>query len=573
MSSLIRHLTMSVFVALGLAAVPASAQDSGPASHRPAALDPDLIIVNAKVWTGVPNGPEAEALAIRGEKLAAVGANGVIRGLAGARTEIIDAGGRRVIPGITDSHTHFIEMGLQLSRINLRDARDRADFVERVAATAARMRPGQWMLGGQYSVDSWEDPSPPHKSWIDAVTPGTPVFVNRMDGHQALANSVALKYARIDRNGPPDPPGGEIVRDPQTGEPTGILKDEAMALVSKHIPPLEPRAMYDALMLACQVANAWGITAVHDMTDLNQVPVYMMAARRQTLTVRVRSYVQTEDFQGELGTLRAANSAGGRYFEVAGFKSYMDGSLGSRTAYMREPFNDVDASARYPRGFRLGHAADLEQYARDIRWAHDQGLQMAVHAIGDQANHEILNIYATLPDVTRRRHRIEHVQHLLPEDVARFAELGVMASMQPFHKADDGRWAETVLGKKRSQTTYAFASLLDAGATVCFGSDAPVVTMNPFSGIAAAVTARTLAGEVWIPRQRISREAALRGYTVSPHRAAFREDRLGTLAEGMLADLVILDTDVLTAPIEQIHETEAYLTILDGRVVWRKPGE
>lgn len=530
---------------------------------------PDVIIKNARIWTGVNGAPEAESLAITGSIITAVGTNDVVTALAGEHTQTIDAGGRRVIPGITDSHTHFIEMGLQLSRINLRDARNRQEFIDLIAAHAARLAPGEWMLGGQYSVDSWEDPSPPDKSWIDAVTPGTPVFVNRMDGHQALANSVALKFARIDRNGPPDPPGGEIVRDPETREPTGILKDEAMALVSRHIPPISKRELYDALMMACKVANAWGITAVHDMTDFNQIEVYAAADRQRALTVRVRSYVQTESFAESLPKIRALVPAPGAMYEIGGLKSYVDGSLGSRTAYMREPFSDSPSDARYPRGFLLGHASDPEDYAQDIAWAHAQGVQLAIHAIGDEANHVLLNIYEKLPDVRSRRHRIEHAQHLLPEDVERFARLGVIASMQPFHKADDGRWAEEALGPTRSQTTYAFKSLLSAGAVVAFGSDTPVVTMNPFSGMAAAVTAQTLAGETWVPKQRISREEALRCYTVSPHVAAHRENVLGTIEEGKRADLAVLNMDILNAPVEEIHKTEAFLTFLDGRIVWR----
>ncbi|MCB9850369.1 MAG: amidohydrolase [Phycisphaerales bacterium] len=556
-------------IALGVVGMHAvQAQTEGEATGFAKVATPTLVILNAKVWTGVPGAEDAEAIAITGETISAVGTTEQIHALAGKATAIIDAAGRRVIPGITDSHTHFIEMGLQLGRINLRPAENREAFINLVAATAARLSPGQWMLGGQYSVDSWDDPSPPDKSWIDTVTPGTPVFVNRMDGHQALANSVALKYARIDRDGPPDPPGGEIVRDPVTNEPTGILKDEAMSLVSKHIPPPDERKMYDALMLACQVANAWGITAVHDMTDLNQIPAYVMAGRRDTLTVRVRSYLQTEEFQKELSTLRKAQSEAGGLYEVAGFKSYMDGSLGSRTAYMHEPFADANADTRYPRGFKLAHAA-ADSYPADIRWANEQGLQMAVHAIGDQANHDLLDIYASIPNVKERRHRIEHAQHLMRSDIPRFAELGVIASMQPFHKADDGRWAEHALGPERSETTYAFNSLLRAGAVVCFGSDTPVVTMNPFSGIAAAVTAKTLAEEVWVPSQRISREDALRCYTYNPHVAAFREQKLGTLEVGKIADIAILDSDILTAPIDDIHRTEAFATILGGRVVWR----
>jgi hypothetical protein len=563
---------VSIVCAIALTAispVTASAQEDSDTNVFDKPPSPTLLILNGRVWTGVPGAPEVEALAITGNTITAIGTTAEIKPLASEHTLVIEAAGRRIIPGITDSHTHFIEMGLQLARVDLRTAANRQEFIDRVAAQAARMTPGEWMLGGQYTVDSWEDTSPPQRSWIDAVTPGNPVFLNRMDGHQALANSVALKYARIDKNGPPDPPGGEIVRDPQTGEPTGILKDEAMSLVTRHIPPIEKRKMYDALLMACQVANAWGITAVHDMTDLPQLPVYLMADERGTLTVRVRSYVQTEAFQETWPKIREQLPDRTNLFEVAGLKSYVDGSLGSRTAYMREPFADNTPDTKYPHGFLLEHASDLAQYAADIRWAHDHGIQMAVHAIGDQANHELLDIFAQLPDGAARRHRIEHAQHLLGEDIPRFAKLGVIASLQPLHKADDGRWAEAVIGPQRARTSYAFADLLKSSALLAFGSDTPVVTMNPYLGIHAAVTATTLAGEPWVPEQRISREQALHAYTVAPHVAAHREDRFGALRPGMIADIAILDRDILNIPINQIEHAEAAVTIVDGRVVFR----
>ncbi len=239
---------------------------------------------------------------------------------------------------------------------------------------------------------------------------------------------------------------------------------------------------------------------------------------------------------------------------------------------MRAPFADAGPDDRYPRGMRLAQSSDLDKFAAALRWAHDRDQQLAVHAIGDQANHELLDIYAALPDVRRHRHRIEHAQHLLPADIARFARLGVVASMQPLHKADDGRWAEKAIGPARAQTAYAFKSLLDGGAVVAFGSDCPVVTMNPYAGIAAAVTARTYAGDVWVPEQRITREQALRCYTVTPAWAGFAEDRRGTLEVGKLADLVVLDTDILEVPIERIEAAEAMLTMLAGRIVYRKPG-
>ena len=307
------------------------------------------------------------------------------------------------------------------------------------------------------------------------------------------------------------------------------------------------------------------------MSNPDDLPVLLFAAQQDALTVRVYSYVQATDFGKTLPMIQAVNATRNDMLRVQGFKAYMDGSLGSRTAYMQTPFTDATPQTKYPRGLRSGQATDLDAFRAQIKWVHDRHLQMAVHAIGDQANHEILDIYESLPGHQGRRHRVEHAQHLLPEDISRFAKLGVIASMQPLHKADDGRYAEKAIGPIRAKTSYAYKSLLQSGATVCFGSDCPVVSNNPFSGIASAVSAKTLDGKIWIPSQSISRQTALRCYTVTPPYAVFRENLIGTLEIGRKADITILDTDVLTAPIDEIYKTEAHTTIVDGRIVWQSP--
>lgn len=539
-----------------------------PADSEKPFTPPTLAILNGKVWTGSAAMPEAEAVAITGQTITAVGTTDEIKALAGAGTRVIDAKGRRVIPGLVDCHTHIINMGLHISRLDLRTARDKGHFIELITTAAPKLAPGQWLLGGQYTVESWPEPESPRKEWIDEATPGTPVFLTRMDGHQALVNSIALRFARITREGPPDPPGGEIERDPETGEPTGILKDDAMSLVGKFIPPTSKEQLYDALTMAMKVAAMWGVTAIHDMSERSHLEIFKAAADRDALTFRVTSYVESSNFKRAWPIIEPFRK-GDDLFRVAGFKAFMDGSLGSRTAYMREPFDDAAPDAKYPRGLRSGHASDLEKFAAEVKWAHEQGAQMAIHAIGDQAIHELLDIYAQLPDTKARRHRVEHTQHLLAEDIGRFAELGVTASMQPFHKADDGRWAEKALGSVRSRTSYAFRSLLEAGANVAFGSDCPVVTLNPFSGIETAVSSMTLDGVVWVPQQAISREQALSCYTLGAARAAHMEDRVGTIETGKLADIVILDQDILSIPADRIHETESYVTIVSGNVVWK----
>lgn len=543
---------------------------AGGAAVALAADAATLIIHNAKIWTGDEKNPEAAAVAIRGNRILAVGDDASILTHRGEKTRVVDAKERRIIPGLTDSHTHIMEFGLQLQRLDLRDSADKDDFINRVNVAAANVPAGRWILGGKYTVESWPNPESPRKEWIDPVTPHVPVFLTRTDGHQALANSVALKYAGIDAKGPADPPGGVIERDPETNEPTGILKDDAMQLIIRHIPASSKRELYDALIGAMRALNVWGITSVHDMSELAHVPIIAAARERNALTVRVRSHVESTNFPDTWAKVESLNVENDDWLQVAGFKAFMDGSLGSRTAYMREPFLDAKPNDKYPRGLRSGHATDLKAFRRELAWANERGMQLAVHAIGDQAIHELLNIYASLPGVRERRHRVEHTQHLLPNDVSRFAQLNLVASMQPFHKTDDGRWAGPVLGPDRSRYTYAFRSLLDANARVCFGSDTPVATANPFAGIAAAESAKTLDGKTWVAEQAISRTEALRAYAVTPAWAGFREDRLGVIAGGRLADLVILNADVLTIGADQLSEIESVMTIVDGKVVYAR---
>lgn len=527
----------------------------------------DLVLINARVWTGA--GTEVEGVAILGERVTATGSTEAIRRWVGTSTKIVDAGGGRVIPGIIDAHAHLVSGGLQLGRLNLRDARSREEFVQSVARAAADAPAGSWVLGGRWSVESWTDPSPPTKAWIDPGSGHTPVFLTRMDGHQGLANSAALALAGINRSSPPDPPGGVIERDAATGEPTGILKDAAMDLVTEHLPPPSQDELYAALLRGMQHANAHGITCLHEMSDAEDLPVLARAHREHRLTLRVRKYVHVDDWRTWIDRAKQFEIRDS-WLTVAGFKGYMDGSLGSRTAYMYRPYCDAAPGAKYPFGVLSEMAGPPKELRHMIERADAAGLQSAVHAIGDEANHLLLDSYEAVArknGVKDRRARIEHAQHVLAEDLPRFAALGVVASMQPYHKADDGRYAEKALGQDRLKGSYAFRSLIRSGATVCFGSDWPVVTCDPFAGLAAAVTSRTLDGAVWIPQESISAEEALRAYTMGGATAGFGEAELGTIEVGKRADLVLLSQDVLSVPPEKIADTKAVLTMVGGRIV------
>ena len=546
------------------------------AGENPAA---DLAIINGRIWTGVepekadPGHPsKATALAVVSQAIVAVGDDSAVRSWIGPSTKVIDARGRRVIPGITDSHTHLISGGFQLGRLALRDVPGKEEFVRAVEAAARSKKSGQWILGGRWSVESWERPQSPSKSWLDPVTRDIPVFLTRMDGHQALVNSAALRLAGIDANGPRDPVGGEIVRDPGTNEPTGILKESAMDLVRETIPEPTTAERYEAFRRAMKHANSWGVTSAHDMSVPEDLEVFRLAYDDGAMTLRVTTYLSVDDwsaFVQKVSSYRFNN----KMFRLAGFKGFMDGSLGSRTAFMREPFSDATPQTKYSRGQLTDMADDSPEFQEAVATVDARGLQIAVHAIGDEANHLLLDAYeaaAKRNGFRDARNRVEHAQHLLVSDISRFGKLGVVASMQPFHKADDGRYAEKAIGSARLSGSYAYRKLLAGGALLCFGSDWPVVTLNPFMGMASAVNSRTLAGEVWLPSHALSVEEALRAYTLSPAKAVHQERQLGTLEVGKLADIVVLADDPLTLPADRLGEVRVATTIVAGKIVYER---
>lgn len=537
----------------------------------------DLVLFNGRIWTGAGRAgePEPTALAVSGDIIMAIGSDAKIMPRVGPATQALDVGGRRIIPGITDSHTHIISGGFSLSRLQLREVKGREEFIAAVGESAKQKKPGEWVLGGRWSVESWAKPESPNRRWIDPVTGETPVFLNRMDGHSALANSAALKLAGIDAKGPADPVGGEIERDPTTKEPTGILKDAAMGLVSKRIPEPTLENRIEALGQAMKHANSVGITSVHDMSDIEDLDAFLKTAEDRKLTLRVFSYIQVDEWGKSLiGAMGWADrTAGIKKFQVKGLKGYMDGSMGSRTAYMHDPYADVHAEAVHPRGQLTAFAAE-KNFAMEVSDADSAGLQLAVHAIGDEAIHQLLNTYEKARDTNRRAEsvfRVEHAQHILPLDIPRFASPSLVASMQPLHKADDGRYVEKVLGKERMKGSYAFRSLLDSGATLIFGSDWPVVSLNPFLGIDAAVNAKTLAGNVWMPEQSLNVEEALRAYTTTPCKAIRMDGGMGTIGMQKIADLVVLNDDPFTIPKEKLAEVTVWRTIVGGRVVYSQP--
>lgn len=456
---------------------------------------------------------------------------------------------------------------LQLSRVQLRDARSSGEFTERIAAHAAKLGSGRWITGGSWDEQRWDPLELPTRHMVDASTADNPVFVTRLDVHMGLANSLALKLAGITRE-TPDPPGGTIVRDAK-GEPTGLLKDAAMIAMNAVIPPPTLDERIDAIRAGLREAARLGVTSFCDMgmslEAFDDFRAWQRVERAGELTARVSMYTPIGAYQ-RLKDAGIEKRFGSERLRIGGLKGFADGSLGSATAGMREPFTDEPHHC----GLMMEPMTDGSM-ARWVADADAHELQLAIHAIGDRANAEVLDIYATRPSLRDRRFRVEHAQHLDPGLIRRFAESGVVAAMQPYHAIDDGRWAERKVGPLRARSTYAFRSLIDAGAHVTFGSDWPVAPLDPILGIYAAVTRRTLDGRYpdgWIPEQKVTIEQALRCYTTNNAWAMFAENEIGTIAPGHLADIAVLSDDLFSIDPAAIENVKVEMTVFDGRVVW-----
>ena len=530
----------------------------------------DLVLLNGTVWTVNPGYPKAESVAVIGKRIFEVGPAEQIKGLIGPDTRIIDLEGRLLLPGFIDSHTHFLDGGFALASIQLRDVKSREEFAARMEEKARELGEGEWILNGDWDHQQFDPPELPKKEWIDPVTPRNPVCVNRLDGHMVLANSLALRLAGITGD-TPSPEGGVILKDPDTGEPTGILKDAAIDLVQRHIPEPSLAQKMSAAKAAFKLAGEMGITSVHDMATAGNFEVYQELQKRGELLARVYLYIPITEVE-LLARLKLKSPFGNDFLKIAGLKGFVDGSLGSSTALFFEAYTD-DSSKR---GILYSHMFPEGIMEERIFKADKSGLQVAVHAIGDKANHIILDIFERVIQENGprdRRWRIEHAQHLLPEDIERIARLGIIASVQPYHAIDDGRWAEKKIGHERCRTSYAFRSLVDAGAVLACGSDWTVAPLDPISGIYAAVTRRTLDGrnpEGWFPEQKISLEEAIKGYTINGAYAEFAERDKGSIERGKLADLVVIDQNLFAIPPEEIREAKVVITILDGEIVYQK---
>jgi predicted amidohydrolase YtcJ len=543
-----------------------------------AATRPADLMVFGRVWTGDSTRPWAQAVAVASDTIVAVGDSTGLAKLVGSSTKVINNGKAMVTPGFTDGHVHLLSGGFQIARVNLRDASSPTEFTRRLKDHAAKLPPGEWITGGDWDHERWPGAPLPDRSWIDSVTPNNPVFVNRLDGHMSLANTAALRLARI---GPTtrDVPGGAIVRDPRSGEPTGLVKDNARDLIERVKPIPSPAQSDSALARAMRWAAAHGVTGVSTMSDdpgtlsmagsWRELAALKRARQNGSMLTRVSVYASLQAWRAMGDTLRA-QGVGDDWLRSAGVKGFVDGSLGSTTALFYEPYKDAPGS--------LGLLVTPEDSLRAwIGGADSAGLQVVVHAIGERANGLLLDIYDSVAKAhgpRDRRFRIEHAQHLRRQDIARLAHSGVMASMQPYHAIDDGRWAEKRIGPQRIKTTYPFRSLLDNGARLAFGSDWTVAPIDPLLGIYAAVTRRTLDGKHpkgWVPEEKITVEEALRAYTTSNAWGVYAERSRGKLSPGYQADLVLLDQDLTAIPPETIDRAGVRTTVVGGKVVFQRP--
>jgi predicted amidohydrolase YtcJ len=524
-----------------------------------------LVVVNARVWTGSARRPWADAVAVRGDRLALVGSSAEARKLAGNGARVVDARGQMLVPGFVDAHVHFVDGGFRLASVQLRDARTPAEFVARIRAFAATVPKGTWITGGDWDHEQWGGELPA-RAWVDSVTPDHPVWVSRLDGHMALANAAALRAAGVTRE-TRDVEGGTIVRD-AAGEPAGVFKDNAMALVGRAVTDPSPDQADRALDAAMRYVAAQGVTTVHNMGTWDDLAVFDRAHRAGTLRTRIYAAVPLASWERLRDTV-AARGRGDDWLRIGALKAFVDGSLGSHTAAMLEPFTDAPGD----RGLLVTPPESLYAWTKGADAA---GLHVLVHAIGDRAIRTQLDLFGRVAAENGprdRRFRIEHAQHVHPDDLPRFRRLGVIASMQPYHAIDDGRWADRVIGPERAKGTYAFRSLLDHGATLAFGSDWFVAPPTPLEGIYAAVTRRTLDGAHpggWVPEQKITVEEALRAYTVGGAHAGFDEAARGTLERGKLADFVLVDRDLTRVPPEQLRDARVTLTVVGGRVVYER---
>lgn len=531
-------------------------------------MQADLVLYNGKIYTMYQARPQVQAVAIVGNRIAAVGDDAQIKCLLAPGGKAIDLGGRTVVPGLTDCHIHFVEYALRLTRIDLSGVESKANAIRRVAERTQTAKPGEWLLGGGWDRNLWEDPSFPTKEDLDSVAPHNPVALDSKDGHTLWVNSLGLARAGITAESH-SPSGGEIERWPGTGEPCGILKEKAKHLVTNVIEKPSLEKIQAALKAAIDNAQRAGLTGIHDCEDELAFTAFQELLKGDELGLRVLMHIPAENLDAAMG-LGLRMGFGSDKLRVGGVKIFADGALGSRTAAMLAPYEDEPLNS----GIAVTSKEEMWEL---VSKASRAGISAAIHAIGDRANRDVLDILEESRQSgqgTDLRHRIEHVQLLHPTDIPRLAKLGIIASMQPIHATSDVEMVKRHWGEERARGAYAWRSLMDAGTVLAFGSDCPVETLDPLVGIHAAVTRRRADGspgpEGWHPGERITVEDAVRAYSSGAAYASGEEQEKGSITPGKLADLVVLSQDIFAIVPMAILETEVEATILDGQFVHRR---
>ena len=528
---------------------------------------PSLALINGKIWTVNKQNPWLEAIVISGNKITAIGSTSQIQQYIDSKTKVIDLQGNFAMPGFNDAHVHFADGSFALQSVDLRDAKDELEFVQKIEKYVAKIPPGNWILQGNWNHENWQSRKLPTKELIDPVTPNHPVFINRLDLHLALANSLALKLAGIARD-TPNPPGGEIKKDPISGEPTGILLDKAWDLVLRVIPSASFDQTKTTLKHGLNHAAKLGVTSFQDNSSAMDVGVYQALFQMKELTARVNAW-RSAEFIEQYKKIGITANFGNDMLRLGALKIYTDGSMGASSAYFYEPYTDDPTTNGISR-------LDENELDELVTVVDDAGLQLVIHAIGDKANTLVLNALeqAYQKNGSRpRRHRIEHAQVVTPEDLKRYKKLGVIASIQPSQVIDDMAWAEDRIGYERCKNAYRVGSFLKAGIPLAFGTDWAVAPLNPMLGLYAAVTREFVTGGPkggWFPNEKISIEQAIEAYTLGSAYAEFAEHKKGSIEVGKLADIVVLSNNLLQISPKDYLGTEVLYTIVDGKVVYQK---
>jgi len=529
----------------------------------------DMAIINAHVWTVDETRPEAQAIAIRGERIIAVGETTEIQALLSPQSMVIDAGGRLVLPGFQDNHTHFINSGREVGQLDLKNAATPEEFGRILAEYAKTKKPGEWITGGNWDHDKFSGGELPTAELVDRYVKDLPVFINRFDGHMAVANTMALELGEVTAQ-TTDPIGGLVVRKPGTQEPAGVLKDTAMSFVSRAIPRDTHEELVDGARKAFTEARRLGLTTVHDMMSGgdSHLKAYEAVRAEGGMTCRVYGRWPIADWK-RLAKRIKETGTGDDMLTIRSVKAFMDGSIGSSTAFFFQPYADDPNNVGLPSG-------NLERLREQCLGAAAAGIQLSVHAIGDRGIFEFLDIVERAErsnGMRDRRPRVEHDQHTHPRDFKRHVDLGAIACVQPYHAIDDGRFVEKRIGYRRCMSSYAYRTFLDSGARMCFGSDWNVAPLDPMLGIDAAVNRETLDGknpDGWFPEQKITVNEAIRAYTLENAYAAYMEGKTGSISPGKYADLVILNQDILSISPKEIKNTKVDLTMLGGKVVYER---